>query len=122
MAKLIADMSMSLDGFVADENDGVDKVFARRSMGPETVSTASDVEMQMTEETRERFIRAPRESAQRHGPPHERRRTATDTVCRTPSPSGIRRTCRWPWSAGRAMSIRRCPVRRMSRGAQGELP
>ena len=28
MAKLIADMSMSLDGFVADENDGIDEVFA----------------------------------------------------------------------------------------------
>jgi dihydrofolate reductase len=28
MAKLIADMSMSLDGFVADEHDGVKEVFA----------------------------------------------------------------------------------------------
>jgi dihydrofolate reductase len=49
MAKLIADMSMSLDGFVADENDGVDEVFAWYSTGPESVSTASDVEMHMTE-------------------------------------------------------------------------
>lgn len=28
MAKVVADMSMSLDGFVADEDDGVDEVFA----------------------------------------------------------------------------------------------
>jgi dihydrofolate reductase len=27
MSKLVADMSMSLDGFVADENDGTDEVF-----------------------------------------------------------------------------------------------
>jgi dihydrofolate reductase len=49
MAKVIADMSMSLDGYVADENDGIDQVFAWYFSGPETVEMDNGMEIQMTE-------------------------------------------------------------------------
>lgn len=55
MAKVIAEMSMSLDGYVADENDGVDEVFAWYTTGPETVETANEMEMQMTDKNAETF-------------------------------------------------------------------
>lgn len=55
MARVIADMSMSLDGYVADENDGIDEVFEWYMTGPKTVKTASEIEMQMTEENAKRF-------------------------------------------------------------------
>jgi len=55
MAKVIADMSMSLDGYVADENDGIDEVFAWYSSGPQTVETANEMELQMTEGNAETF-------------------------------------------------------------------
>jgi dihydrofolate reductase len=41
MAKVVAIMSMSLDGFVADANDGVDEVFDWYFSGDVDVSTAS---------------------------------------------------------------------------------
>ena len=41
MAKVVALMSMSLDGFVADENDGVDEVFDWYFSGDVEVPTAS---------------------------------------------------------------------------------
>ena len=41
MTKVIAFMSMSLDGYVADENDGVDEVFDWYSSGDVEVPTAS---------------------------------------------------------------------------------
>jgi dihydrofolate reductase len=41
MAKVVAIMSMSLDGFVADANDGVDEVFDWYFSGDVEVSTAS---------------------------------------------------------------------------------
>jgi dihydrofolate reductase len=40
MATVIAEMSMSLDGFVADSSDGVDEVFAWYSSGDVEVPTA----------------------------------------------------------------------------------
>jgi dihydrofolate reductase len=56
MAKVIANMSMSLDGYVADENDGIDEVFEWLMAGPETVETEMDgLEMQMTEKNAEAF-------------------------------------------------------------------
>ena len=55
MAKVIAEMSMSLDGYVADENDGIDEVFAWFSSGPETVVMDNGMEMQMTEENAATF-------------------------------------------------------------------
>ncbi len=55
MAKVIADMSMSLDGYVADENDGVNEVFAWYTTGPEMVEIANEMEMQMTEQERRAF-------------------------------------------------------------------
>jgi dihydrofolate reductase len=58
MSKVIADMSMSLDGYVADENDGIDEVFEWYMTGPKTVETASDIEMQMTEENAKKFAEA----------------------------------------------------------------
>ena len=42
MAKVIALMSMSLDGFVADTNDGVDEVFDWYFSGDVEVATASE--------------------------------------------------------------------------------
>ena len=41
MAKVVALMSMSLDGFVADEKDGVDEVFDWYFSGDVEVPTAS---------------------------------------------------------------------------------
>jgi dihydrofolate reductase len=55
MAKVIAEMSMSLDGYVADLNDGVEEVFAWYTTGPERVETANEMEMQMTEKNAETF-------------------------------------------------------------------
>jgi dihydrofolate reductase len=40
MTKVIAEMSMSLDGFIADENDGVDELFGWYGNGEVTVPTA----------------------------------------------------------------------------------
>jgi dihydrofolate reductase len=52
MARLIADMSMSLDGYVADENDGIDEVFEWLMSGPEM---ANGFELHMTKRNAERF-------------------------------------------------------------------
>ena len=41
MATVVADMSMSLDGFVADANDGINEVFAWFVGGEVTVPTAN---------------------------------------------------------------------------------
>lgn len=40
MAKVVADLSMSLDGFVADPSDGVEHLFGWYSNGDVTVPTA----------------------------------------------------------------------------------
>jgi dihydrofolate reductase len=40
--RVIADMSMSLDGFIADENDGVDELFGWYGNGDVEVPTASE--------------------------------------------------------------------------------
>ncbi len=42
MATVIADMTMSLDGFIADPNDGVDELFGWFDNGPVTIPTAND--------------------------------------------------------------------------------
>ena len=42
MARVIADMSVSLDGFVADRDDGIDEVFAWMMAGPARVETANE--------------------------------------------------------------------------------
>ena len=44
MTKMVAIMSMSLDGYVADANDGVDEVFDWYFSGDVEVSTASSAE------------------------------------------------------------------------------
>ena len=49
MAQVIANMSMSLDGYVADENDGINEVFAWFSSGPVTLEMANGMKMQMSE-------------------------------------------------------------------------
>ena len=48
MSKVVALMSMSLDGYVADENDGVAEVFDWYGSGDVEVSTASMVDAGMT--------------------------------------------------------------------------
>jgi hypothetical protein len=40
MAKVVADMTMSLDGFIADEHDGVEDLFGWYGNGDVTVPTA----------------------------------------------------------------------------------
>lgn len=40
MATVIADMTMSLDGFIADPNDGVEQLFGWYDNGPVTIPTA----------------------------------------------------------------------------------
>jgi len=41
MATVVADMSMSLDGFVADASDGIEQVFAWYGSGDVVVPTAN---------------------------------------------------------------------------------
>jgi dihydrofolate reductase len=55
MAEVIANMSMSLDGYVADENDGIDEVFAWYGSGSETLEMANGMKMQMSETNAENF-------------------------------------------------------------------
>jgi dihydrofolate reductase len=55
MAKVIANMSMSLDGYVADENDGINEVFEWYLSGPATLEMANGMKMQMTERNAETF-------------------------------------------------------------------
>ncbi|MGY6658143.1 dihydrofolate reductase family protein [Amycolatopsis sp. TRM77291] len=50
MGKVVADMSMSLDGFVADPSDGVDKVFGWYGTGDVAVASAHpDITFQVSE-------------------------------------------------------------------------
>jgi dihydrofolate reductase len=49
MAKVIAEMSMSLDGFVADENDGIDEVFAWYGSGTEELPMGNGMTFRLTE-------------------------------------------------------------------------
>lgn len=42
MGQVIADMSVSLDGFVADRDDGINEVFAWMTGGPVEVETANE--------------------------------------------------------------------------------
>jgi dihydrofolate reductase len=56
MGSVVANMSMSLDGFVAGPNDEVDHVFAWYSAGPVTVETENpDYTVNLTEESADVF-------------------------------------------------------------------
>ncbi|MQA95585.1 MAG: deaminase [Streptosporangiales bacterium] len=57
MGNVIANMSMSLDGFVAGPNDEVDHVFAWYEDGPVTVETENpDFTVNISPESAERFV------------------------------------------------------------------
>ena len=55
MGNVVANMSMSLDGYVAGPNDEVDHVFAWYSAGPVEVETENEMTVNISEESAELF-------------------------------------------------------------------